>query len=79
MRETKVVNTLDNMWPFDSPRDDNERADNGCFKSSSVRTVGRQSIGENIGDALVRITCKQWKGQLLAATDQAFFFSVRHI
>lgn len=45
MREAKVVNALDDVWPFDSPRDDNEGADKGCFKSRSARTTSHRHVG----------------------------------
>lgn len=71
MRETKLVNILQNVWPFDSPRDDHERADKGCLSPEvSVWLVT---------NAVAGITCKQQKEQFPTAMEQVFFFSVGYI
>lgn len=71
MRETKVVNTLQNVWPFDSPRDDCEGADKGCSSP--------EVSGWLVTNAVAGITCKQQKEQFPTATEQISLFSVQYI
>lgn len=54
-RKTKVVSILQNVWPFDSPRDDHEGADRVC---SSPEVSGWLVL-----NALAGITCKQQREQ----------------